>query len=95
MSLWGRVKRSVQFHRERDEIIADMQKGLYTVSETMRRLEEHKKPGGSERRHRFTCREGILPCNCPFKFDVAKWRPLSERSQTSEQNGRSMETGGK
>jgi len=69
----------LRFWRERAEIISDMQGGFFTVAETMRRLEEHAKPGGSERRHRFSCRNGFLTCqeaHCPFLFDRHNLVPL-------------------
>lgn len=61
--------RRFQDWRERDEIIEDLQRGRYTVGETLRRLDQHAQPGGSERVHVFSCRNGFLACRCPFKFD--------------------------
>lgn len=55
--------------RERDQIIKDMLDGKYDHRQTMWRLEQHAKPGGSEREHVFSCSAGWMDCHCPFKFD--------------------------
>ena len=70
------LRRKIRDWKERNQIIEDMQRGLYTVTETVRRLDEHSKPGGDERSHVFSCRNGYAPCRCPFKFDTAKYVPL-------------------
>lgn len=74
----SRFRRRIANWRERGEIIQDMQDGRFTVAETIWRLEQHAKPGGGERRHVFSCRNGFLTCaqaHCPYEFD-RNIRPL-------------------
>lgn len=63
------LRRRFQNWKERDQIIRDMQQGKYDHKQTMWRLEQHAKPGGSERDHVWSCKQGFVPCSCPFLFD--------------------------
>lgn len=76
--LYDTLRNRVSFWKERDQIIQDMQIGLYTAAQTMKRLEAHRLPGGRERVHVFSCRNGYAPCHCPFAFDRQDLVPLTE-----------------
>jgi len=78
LPLLKRIRRSFAFWAERDQILDDLQQGRHGVAETVRRLQEHARPGGRERAHVWSCREGYAPCRCPFKFDMAGYVPLVE-----------------
>lgn len=73
--------RRYQNWKERDQIIKDMLQGKYDSKKTMWRLEQHAKPGGSEREHVFSCTAWALPCQCPFKFDRQDLVPLTEETR--------------
>lgn len=66
----ARLRRSLAFWQERNRIIKEMQDGEFTAIQTVHRLQQHAKPGGRERLHVWSCRQGFAECKCPYRFDV-------------------------